>query len=67
VISYSALRAHGFDGGGAAGGDEAGYDRGEDSRSATEVKMAVFAPMPRAKVSRTVRVRPGFFHNARAE
>jgi hypothetical protein len=31
----------------------------------TTLKMAVFAPMPKASVITAINVKPGFFHNIR--
>jgi hypothetical protein len=36
------------------------------STALTTLKIAVFAPMPRARVIAVIKVKPGFFRNIRA-
>src|SRR5438128_12541513 len=43
----------------------AGNGNGRSSTPLTTLKMAVFAPMPRASVSTATAVKPGFFSNWR--
>src|SRR5881392_1092057 len=44
---------------------DAGYGSGRSSTAFTTLKMAVFAPMPSARVSTATAVKPGFFSSWR--
>jgi len=46
--------------------EESLYGSGRSTTALTMLKMAVFAPMPSARVSVATAVNPGFFLNMRA-
>ena len=46
---------------------EPGLDRGRSTTELTTLKMAVFAPIPRARTSKATIVKPGILRNVRNE